>query len=202
MTTLRRLVGPPRLSKVGVSSPITLVARGICHRTVQPRLYASRTPVVDSSATLENIFLRGYATTTKKKPGPKKTTTRKPTTKKTTKKTAAKKTAAKKKKPAAKKAKPKKKAVKKVIKKKKAKKPVKPVRPKVTPLPSPRALSGFVVYLQNELKSSTGPDAAGRLKTAVASWKSLSDAEQEVHLFQYIVDIDLQNPRNNDQRDS
>jgi len=87
----------------------------------------------------------------------------------------------KKKKPAAKKAKPKKKAVKKVVKKKKAKKPVKPVRPKVRPLPSPRGLSGFVVYLQTQLKSSTGPDGAGRLKAAVASWKSLSDAEQETY---------------------
>jgi outer membrane biosynthesis protein TonB len=144
-------------------------------------LYASSTSVFDSNATLENVFLRGYATATKKKPSPKKSTTRKTTTKKTT----TKKTAAKKKKPAAKKAKPKKKAAKKVVKKKKAKKPVKPVRPKVRPLPSPRGLSSFVVYLQSQLKSSTGPDAAGRLKAAVASWKSLSDAEQEVHLCQY-----------------
>jgi outer membrane biosynthesis protein TonB len=159
MASLRRLVGNVRLAH---GSAATLVVRGICHRTVQPSLakYASVN------------LARGYATATKTK-----------TTKTATKKKPA---AKKAKKPAAKKAKkPKKKvAKKKVVKKvakKRVKKPVKPVKPKATRLPSSRAISGYMVYLQNQLKSASGPNATLRLQNAVSQWKALSDTEKEVH---------------------
>jgi len=166
MATLRRLIGNSRVSQFGQSSPITLVARGFCHRSVKPRLSA-----VEKS--FDGVLVRSYATATKRKAPAKKKTT---TTRKTTKR----KTATKKKTPAKKAKKPKKKAVKKVAKKRKvAKKPKKPVRPKVQNMPSSRSISSYVVFLQSALKSVTGPDPTSRLRNAVSQWKALSDAEKQ-----------------------
>jgi len=123
-----------------------------------------------STSSIENVFLRGYATATTKK---RATSTRKTTAKKKTatkKKAPAKKT---KKKTAAKKKKP-------VKKRKVAAKPKKPARPRVLKIPSSRGISGYVVFLQTQLKSTTGPGAAGRLSDAVKEWKALSDIEKQV----------------------
>jgi outer membrane biosynthesis protein TonB len=127
-------------------------------------------PVV-SGPTIDGFLVRSYATTTKKKPATKT----KPATKK---KTTTKKKAPAKKKAAAKK--PKKVAKKKPVKKKVAKKPAKPTRPTVLAAPSARGLSGYVVYIQNHLKSTSGPGGPERLSEAVTQWRSLPDAEKQV----------------------
>ena len=187
MATLRRLLNPSRLSQSGkVPTSTTVVYRSICHRTIQPRLSqvlsTSRAIPIVSGSTIENVFLRSYATATKKRVSS--------TTKKTT---AKKKTVTKKKAPAKKKAvKPKKKAAKKkVVKKrkvaKKPKKPKKPARPKVLDIPATRGLSGYTVFLTDRLKSATGPGSSSRLSQAVAEWKGLSDTEKQVPLLQVIL---------------
>jgi outer membrane biosynthesis protein TonB len=126
-------------------------------------------PVV-SGSTIDSFLVRSYATTTTKKTATKK----KPATKKTT--------TTKKKAPAKKKAavkNPKKVAKKKAIKKV-AKKPAKPTRPTVMAAPSPRGLSGYVVYIQNHLKTTPGPGGPDRLSEAVREWRNLSDSEKQV----------------------
>lgn len=171
MATLRRLLSNSRLGKV--STPTTLIARNFCHRATQPRvlqaLPTSKAIPIVSTSTIENVFLRGYATTTtKKRPAKKKTTAtkKKAPAKKVTRKTK-KKTVAKKKKP--------------VKKRKVAAKPKKPARPQVIKVPSSRGISGYIVFLQAQLKSITGPGAAGRLTDAVKEWKALSDTEKQVN---------------------
>jgi hypothetical protein len=103
---------------------------------------------------VEGVILRGYATTSKKRTSAKKKVTKK-----------------KAKKPAKKKA---------ATKRKVAKKPKKPTRPKVLDIPSSRALSGYTIFIQDQLKLSTGQSAASRLIDAVEHWKSLSDFDKQV----------------------
>jgi hypothetical protein len=172
MATLRRLLSISRLAHSGkVPTSTTLVSRGFCHRAshycLSRNLSVLKTIPCVSGNTGDNVILRSYATSTKKRP----TSTKKTTTKR---KTATKKTPAKKsKKTAAKK--------KKVVKKRKvAKKPKKPTRPKVLDIPSSRGISGYVVFLQDRLKSVGGPGATGRLTDAVSQWKALSDSEKQV----------------------
>ena len=72
-------------------------------------------------------------------------------------------------------------AKKKPVKKRKvAAKPKKPSRPKVLKVPSSRGISGYVVFLQDRLKSTSGPGSAGRLSVAVQEWKAFSDTEKQV----------------------
>lgn len=172
MAILRRLLSASRLSQYRkVPTSATVVSRGFCGRTIQLRLLktlsASRAIPIVPGNTIDNVNSRNYATT-------KKTTAKKTTIKK---KVPAKKTTTKK---AVKKSKSK--AVKKkVVKKRKvAKKPKKPTRPKILDIPSPRGVSGYVVFIQERLKTVTGPGAPGRLSNAVTEWKALSDAEKQV----------------------
>jgi hypothetical protein len=180
MAALRRLLSNSRSSLSGkVPIPTTLTTRNLSHLAIQPRvvqvLSASNAIPIVSTSTVENVFLRGYATTTTKKGA---TSTRKTTAKK---KTATKKKAPAKK--ATKKAKKKTVAKKKPVKKRKvAAKPKKPARPDVIKLPSSRGISGYIVFLQTQLKSIPGPGAAGRLTDAVKEWKALSDTEKQVNI--------------------
>ena len=179
MATLRRLLSNSRFSLSGkVPTPTTLLTRNFCHRATQPRvlqaLSASKTIPILSINTIENVFLRGYATTTMKK---RTVSTRKTTAKKkiaTKKKAPAKKATRKTKKKTVAKKKP-------VKKRKVAAKPKKPARPQVMKVPSSRGISGYIVFLQTHLTSTTGPGAAGRLSDAVKEWKALSDTEKQVN---------------------
>lgn len=192
MATLRNLVSSKSLTFQFGKVPIP-VARGICHRAIQKRLSStspvsktsSVTPSIASPISLNTVLVRGYATTTTVK---KTTTTRKTAAKpkKTTKKPAKK--AAKK---PAKKAvkKPKKKAAKKKPapkKRKVAKKPATPTRPKVSNAPSPRALSGFTLYVKEQVKGITG---RGRmdLSQPAADWKALPQSEKDVTTTMSVV---------------
>ena len=178
MATLRRLLSNSRFCQSGkVPTPTTIVTRNFCHRATPPRilqaLVASKTIPILSTSTVENVMLRGYATTTTKKSA---TSTRKSTGKKTAtkkKKAPAKKATRKTKKKTAAKKKP-------VKKRKVAAKPKKPSKPKVLKVPSSRGISGYVVFLQDRLKSTTGPGSVGRLSVAVQEWKALSDSEKQV----------------------
>lgn len=167
VATLRRLLSTARFSPSRkVPNSTTLLARNFCHRTFHSRLVqlvsAPRPlppdiPIVSGSP-VKGVILRSYAATTKKGTS-KKTTAKKKATKKKPKKPTKKKVAAK---------------------RKVVKKPKKPTRPKVLDIPSPRGLSGYSVFIQNELKSSTGPGPANRLSDAVQQWKALSDTEKQV----------------------
>ena len=177
MATLRRLLSNSRFCQSGkVRTPTTPITRNFCHHTTQPRVLqafsASKTIPIVSTSTIENVFLRGYATATTKK--------RATSTKKTT---AKKKTATKKKAPAKKATrKTKKKTVakkKKPVKKRKVEK--RPARPKVIKVPSSRGISGYVVFLQDRLTSTSGPGSVGRLTDAVKEWRALSDTEKQVN---------------------
>jgi hypothetical protein len=84
-----------------------------------------------------------------------------------------------KKKPAAKKkaaTKKAKKQKKKVVKK--AKKPAKAVKPKVINFPSPRAISGYTVFIKDVMGKKSGN--AISMAEASTLWKALSDTEKEV----------------------
>lgn len=113
----------------------------------------------ESCQLLDGHMVRGYATATKKKRGSTKKKTG--TKKKTPKRKAAKK-------PAKKKA------------RKVAKKPKKPSRPKVLNIPSQRAVSAYVVYIQSQLHSVKGGDPKTRLTDIAAQWRALSEAEKDV----------------------
>ena len=102
-------------------------------------------------ATARLVVSRGYATTTVKKPKRK--------------------TAAKK---------PKKKVAKKP-KKRVAKKPAKLAKPKILKVPTKYGISGYSLFMQSTLASSTGPGINERFSGASAQWKALSDAEKEVY---------------------
>ena len=120
---------------------------------------------------------RGYATTkpktgtaATKKSGIKKAAAKKNSTKTT-------KAVVKKSK---KKAGPKKKAVK---KRKVAVKPKTPSRPKVLDLSQARSITGYVVFIQNQLKSASGAEGVGvpvRFAKAVQEWKALPESEKQV----------------------
>jgi outer membrane biosynthesis protein TonB len=174
MPTLHRLLGKSRLTRSGkVPTPTSVISRAFSQcpsLLLTSKTLSADIPVV-SGPTINSFLVRSYATTTAKKSATKK----KPATKK---KTTTKKKAPAKKKAAAKK--PKKVAKKKPIKKKVAKKPAKPTRPTVLAAPSARGLSGYVVYIQNYLKSTPGPGGPDRLSEAVREWRSLSDAEKQV----------------------
>lgn len=168
MATLHRLIGKARFTPSGkVSTPTSVISRAFSQRSsvlLTSRIFSADIPIV-TRPTIDNLLVRSYATATKKK-----STTAKKTTKK---KAPAKKKAAKK---------PKKKAVKKKTPKKKAEtKPKKPTRPKVLAAPSGRGISGYVVYIQNHLKSSSpGLGGPNRLTEAVQRWRELSDGEKDV----------------------
>ena len=134
-------------------------------------------PPVFAGPTIDGFLVRSYATATKKK----SSSTKKSST--TKKKASPKKKAAKK---------PKKRAAKKkAVKKKVAKKPKKPTRPKTVDAPSGRGISGYVVYVQNQLKSIPGPGGSSRLSEAVQKWKALSEAEKEVFSLSSASHIDF-----------
>src|SRR5271170_1400176 len=143
MATLHRLLDKSRLTRSGkVPTPTSVISRAFSQRP--SLLLTSKALSTDISAvavpTIDSLLVRSYATATRKKPASKK----KSTTKKKT--PAKKKAAAKKPKKAAKKKAPKKKKV--------AKKPTKPTRPHVLKAPSERGISGYVVYIQNHLKTT------------------------------------------------
>lgn len=168
MASFNRLLTAARASHFGKTGfPSILASRRFCHRaTFATSLHAS--PI--SAARLVETASRAYATTTtKRKTTAKKTATpKKPAAKK---KTATKKKTAAKKKTATKKAKkPKKKVV------KKAKKtPAKVSKPKVITLPSPRPVSGYVLFIRDVMSGNTIP-----MTEASAQWKAISDPEKEV----------------------
>ena len=168
MAALHRLLCRSRFSRSGkVPTPTSVISRAFSQHSsllLTSRIFSADIPIV-RGPTIDNLLVRSYATATTKK-----STTAKKTTKK---KAPAKKKAAKK---------PKKKAVKKKAPKKKAEtKPKKPTRPKVLAAPSGRGISGYVVYIQNHLKSSSpGLGGPNRLTEAVQRWKELSDAEKDV----------------------
>jgi hypothetical protein len=145
------------------TSTNSLVARSFWHPVAQPRFvqssHARKTLssniLLVSANALDTNVLRGFATTTKKRTTAKKKTTIK---KKVTKR-----------------AKKPKKKVRKV-----AKKPKKPTRPKILDIPPARALNGYNVFIQSQLKTVTGAGAANRLTDAVAQWRALSDSEKQV----------------------
>ena len=167
MAGLRRLITETRSSKFPDFSNIskTLVARTFVQRAIASRVLQSTQNTQATSVTLpaqltttfDNAILRTYATTTRKRTTTKKTTTKK--------KTAARKKTAKK---------PAKKAKKKAVKK-----AAKPTRPKTMKLPSPRGISGYVVYIQEQMKGASG-DIASRFRNVSASWKALSETEKDV----------------------
>lgn len=168
MATIQRLLGKSRFTGSGkVPTPTLVVSRAFSQRPsllLASRTFSVNIPVVTES-TVDNLLVRSYATATRKK-----TTTKK-------------KAPAKKKAAAKKPKKPKKKAEKKKPKAKKAPaKPKKPLRPRPLPVPSGRGISGYVVYIQNHLKSTSGPGGPTRLSEAVRQWKTLSDAEKQVSL--------------------
>jgi hypothetical protein len=176
-STLRRLLTDARASKFRkVPSSTSLFVRAFSHRTIGSRLLkpstgSQATSVITPNApAVNNVVFRSYATTT-----------RKPTAKKTTKKTTKRKTAAKKKKP-----------VKKVAKKRQVKKAEKPKRPKLTKLPSGRGISGYTLFVSENLNSQTGQDAISRMKSVSASWKALSDSEKAVFPMQSPLILGLQ----------
>jgi len=169
VATLHRLFGKSRLPRSGkVPTPISVISRVFSQRpslVLTSKTLSANIPVL-SGPTIDSFLVRSYATAAKKKSA------------------SAKKTATKKKAPAKKKAaakKPKKAVKKKTPKKKKvAKKPTKPSRPHVLTAPSGRGISGYVVYIQNHLKTTPGAGGPNRLSEAVKEWKNLSDAEKQV----------------------
>src|SRR5579859_709443 len=162
MATLRCLV-------VGKSRPSTLpITRGICTRTTQPGLsYAVLATKATTSpafvTSFDNVIVRGYATTTTRKP--KKAVAKKPGPK-PKKKTATKKKATKK---------PKKKVAKKA-KKPKKKVATKPKRPTVTSIVSARKLSPYAAFVQDAMSKTKGSRQLKDMKEAAAAWKALSDS--------------------------
>lgn len=174
MAGLRRLITETRSSKFPNFSNTskTLVARTFAQRAIASRVLQSAQNTQATSVTLpsqltttfDNAILRTYATTTRKRTTTKKTTTKK--------KTAGRKKTAKK---------PAKKPVKKA-KKKVVKKPAKPTRPKTMQLPSPRGISGYVVYIQEQMKGASG-DIAARFRDVGTSWKALSETEKDVSIL-------------------
>ena len=164
VASLRRLITTSRASQSGkVQIPSILASRGFCHRaSLAKPLLAS--PI--ATARLVDAVSRGYATTTVKKPKRKSATKKTAVKKKTTAKKAAKK--------------PKKKVAKKP-KKRVAKKPAKLAKPKILKVPTKYGISGYSLFMQNTLASSTGPGINERFSGASAQWKALSDAEKEVY---------------------